>query len=509
MGVSVVSLTMLELVLLLFCVSTISPCSTEEPLLYDHFPQDFLWGTATAAFQIEGAWDEGGKSPSVWDTFSADPSNIADGSNAKVSCDSYHKYQEDIDIMKTLGLNSYRFSISWLRILPGGVGEVNNEGVEYYHHLIDSLLAADIQPVVTLYHWDLPQVLQDHGGWLNTSSADWFTEYARICFQEFGGDVKLWITFNEPYMVARDGYGTGYHAPGLQGLGTLTYLAAHNMILAHARVYRLYQQLFSEGQGGQVGITLNFHWAEPQDPDDPGCLEAAETYKQFYIGWFGHPILKDGSYPPVMREKIDAKSKAQGFEESRLPTFTPEEVEMVAGSSDFIGLNFYTCELVYPEEGDINIVSYDEDDDLVNYQDPAWYGSGSVWLKVTPWALRSTLSWLSREYPGVDLYISENGVSDNLGNLDDLHRIYYYKHYLNQLLKSAVLDKTPVRGYFAWSILDNYEWSSGYTEKFGLVSVNMTDPARGRTIKQSGYYYSKMVRENGFVESESPCSNGF
>ena len=500
---------MLGLFLLSFCLSTISPYSTEEPLLYDHFPDGFLWGTATAAFQIEGAWDQDGKSPSVWDTFSSDPDNIADGSNGKVACDSYHKYPEDIEIMKTLGLNSYRFSISWPRILPSGVGEVNQAGVLYYHNLIDTLLSAEIQPVVTLYHWDLPQVLQDQGGWLNASSADWFNEYAKICFQEFGGDVKLWITFNEPYMVARDGYGTGYHAPGLEGLGTLTYIAAHNMIRAHARAYRLYQQLFAAGQGGQVGITLNFHWAEPQDPEDPGCVEAAETYKQFYIGWFGHPILKDGKYPSVMREKVDAKSAAQGFQTSRLPTFTQEEEEMIAGSADFIGLNFYTCELVYPEEADIDIVSYDADDDLVNYQDPDWYGSGSAWLKVTPWALRSTLAWLMNEYPGEDLYVSENGVSDNLGNLDDLPRVYYFKHYLNQMLKSVVLDKSPVKGYFAWSIMDNYEWSAGYTEKFGLAAVNMTDPDRKRTIKQSGYFYGQVARENGFVESGSPCSNGY
>ena len=222
---------MLVIAILSVSLSTTSAYSTEEPLLYDHFPDGFLWGTATAAFQIEGAWDEDGKSASVWDTFSADPSNIADGSNGKVACDSYHKYPEDVEIMKTLGLNSYRFSISWPRILPAGVGEVNQAGVQYYHNLIDALLAAEIQPVVTLYHWDLPQVLQDQGGWLNASSADWFNDYAKICFQEFGGDVRLWITFNEPYMVARDGYGTGYHAPGLQGLVSLTYIAAHNIIM--------------------------------------------------------------------------------------------------------------------------------------------------------------------------------------------------------------------------------------------------------------------------------------
>jgi len=505
MGTFTLEVMKILLTLFTFFLVTCKSYSPEEPLLYDRFPDDFLWGTATAAFQIEGAWDEGGKSPSVWDTFSENPNNIADGSNAKVACDSYHKYPEDIEIMKSLGLNSYRFSLSWPRILPMGVGEVNSAGVLYYHNLIDSLLAAEIQPVVTLYHWDLPQVLQDQGGWLNESSSDWFQEFARVCFQEFGGDVKLWITLNEPYMVARDGYGTGYHAPGVQGLGTNTYIAAHNLILAHSKAYRLYQELFAAGQGGKVGITLNFHWAEPEDPSNAECREAAETYKQFYVGWFGHPILKDGKYPEVMRQKVDAKSEAQGFENSRLPTFTAEEEQIVAGSSDFIGLNFYTCEIVYPEESDINIVSYDEDDDVVNYQDPNWYGSGSVWLKVTPWALRATLSWLNAEYPGVDLYISENGVSDNLGNYDDLHRVYYYKHYLNQLLKSVVLDKTPVKGYFAWSILDNYEWSSGYTEKFGLVAVNMSDPNRERTIKQSGFYYSKIVKANGFEESEGPC----
>merc|ERR1719187_571397 len=200
-----------------------------------------------------------------------------------------------------------------------------------------------------------------------------------------------------------------------------------------------------------------------------------------------------------MRRKVDEKSQAQGFPASRLPTFTDEERAMIAGSADFLGVNFYTSKMVYHEEADIADVSYEADQDLVLYKDPAWYEGGSSWLRVTPWGLRSAIAWIRDEYPPVEVYITENGFSDRLGNIDDLHRVYYYKHYINQLLKAVVLDGTPVKGYYAWSILDNFEWDRGFTEKFGLISVNFTDEGRARTVKHSGIYYSQVVKENGFV----------
>jgi len=478
----------------------------EEPLLYDHFPDDFIWGAATAAYQIEGGWDEDGKGPNIWDTFTKVDGNIVDGSSGDVACDSYHKYKEDVQLMKNLGIQSYRFSISWARILPSGTGERNQAGIDYYNSLIDELIANNITPAVTLYHWDLPQALQDIGdGWLNPDVADWFEEYARVCFEEFGDRVKFWITLNEPKETSIQGHGTGTMAPGKKGIGTLTYIAAHNQIRAHARAYRLYHKEFAAEQKGKCGITLNIDWAEPRDPEKQEDLDASETSMQFNLGWYAHAILKNGRYPDIMRTKIDEKSTQQGFEFSRLPEFTAEESEMITNSSDFLGMNFYTSNIVYPEESSLEDVSYFNDPDVASIKDPSWYGSGSSWLKVTPWGIREALKWASNEYGHPDIYITENGFSDRQGNLDDLSRVYYYKHYWNQVLKAVKVDNVSVKGYYAWSLMDNFEWAMGYTEKFGLHRVNMTDPGRARTPKESAYFYSRVIQENGFVENENIC----
>merc|ERR1712038_1362729 len=420
--------------------------SPEEPLLFDSFPDDFLWGSATAAYQIEGAWNEDGKGPSIWDVFTKVPGTIIDGSSGDVACDSYHNYKEDVRLMKEMGLTSYRFSIGWTRILPEGTGARNPDGIQYYHNLIAELLANDIVPAVTLYHRDLPQALQDQGGWLNASVADWFEEYARVCFEEFGNDVKFWITLNEPKETSLQGHGSGTMAPGLKGPGTLVYQAAHNQIRAHARAYRAYHQDFAEAQGGKIGITLNINWMEPRDPSDEADVEASNTL-----------------------------------------------------------MNFYTAQIVYPEASDPELVDFYADPDVGSYQDDTWYGSGSSWLKVCPWGIRQAINWATREYGAPDIYITENGFSDRLGNIDDLQRIYYYKHYLNQVLKAIKLDGISVKGYYAWSLLDNFEWAMGYTEKFGLHQVNMSDSARARTPKESSRFLSRLVTENGFSESDGPC----
>jgi len=480
----------------------------EEELLYDTFPDGFLWGAATAAYQIEGGWDEDGKGESIWDVFTKIEGKIKDGSSGDVACDSYHKYKEDVQLLKNMGLNSYRFSIAWSRILPNGVGETNPAGIQYYKDLISELKEAGIEPAATLYHWDLPQALQEQGGWLNASVADWFEEYARVVFTEFGDEVKMFITLNEPKETSIQGHGTGTMAPGFFGIGDLTYIAAHNQIRAHARAYRLYQSEFATAQGGRVGITLNTNWGEPLEPNNPEHLEASERFMQFQYGWYGHAIFKDGKYPAVMRTRIDGNSVIQGLPESRLPHFTPEESEMIAGSTDFIGLNFYTSNLVFPAEEDISKPSFFTDDGLQDYQDETWYGSGSVWLKITPWGIRRALNWINTEYGGkYDIYITENGLSDKMGNTDDLNRIYYYKHYINQILKAIKEDGVPVAGYYAWSLLDNFEWAMGYTEKFGLHSVDMNSPDRTRTAKESSKYYGKIAAANGFVEKDSPCDN--
>jgi len=495
----------------------------EEELLYDTFPDDFKWGGATAAYQIEGAWNEDGKGESIWDKFVHDgQGHIKNGHTGDVACDSYHKYKEDVQLLKAMGMNSYRFSIAWSRILPMGVGEVNQPGIDYYNNLIDELLANDISPAVTLYHWDIPQALEDQGGWLSPDVADWFEEYADTVFAAFGDRVKFWITLNEPKETSLQGYGNGAMAPGIVGMGTTSYQAAHNQIRAHGRAYRLYESKYKAEQGGVCGITCNVNWAEPRDDTNPDDLAASENSLQFNFGWYLHPIAIDGKYPEYMRSQIDTKSARQGFEVSRLPQFTEEESEMLAGAFDFIGMNFYTSDIVFPQECDDGDCSPDNptacsyycDQDIgstqMEYGAENWYHSGSVWLQVTPWGIRQALKWASATFLGdKKIYITENGFSDLQGNTDDLQRIYYYKHYINQILRAIKEDGVNVGGYYAWSLLDNFEWAMGYGEHFGLHHVeNLGDDStteRARTPKESSRFIAKIVKNNGFTEDMGPC----
>jgi len=475
----------------------------EEDMIQGTFPEGFLWGAATAAYQIEGGWNEDGKGESIWDVFTREDGNILDSSSGEIACDSYHKYKEDVLLLKNMNMSGYRFSIAWTRILPQGTGEVNEKGVEYYKNLISELKNAGIEPLATLYHWDLPQALQEMGGWQNKSSADWFEEYAQVVFERFGDDVKMFLTFNEPKETSIQGFETGTMAPGMKGKGDLVYIAAHNQIRAHGRAYKLYKEKFADKQKGRVGITLNTDWAEPLEPENPEHKKASDRFMRFNYGWFGNAILKNGKYPDEMRKNIDENSKKQGLKESRLPEFTPEETEMLTGSADFIGLNFYTSQMVFPAEEDISKPSYFTDDALETYQNETWYGSGSSWLQVTPWGLRSTLNWITKEYGGgYDIYITENGFSDKQGNVDDMQRIYYYKHYLNQMLRAVKEDEVNLKGYFAWSLMDNFEWAMGYTEKFGLHSVDMNSKDRTRTAKNSARFLAKIATNNGFVQQE-------
>jgi len=492
---------------LLVCLSVaLGEYTYEEDMLYDSFPDDFRWGVATAAYQIEGGWDEDGKLPSIWDTFTDGTTNIDDRSSGKVACDSYHKYEEDVQMIKNMGMDNYRFSISWTRIIPDGDGAENPAGIQYYKNLIAELIANGITPVATLYHWDLPQALQDRGGWLNEDIADWFANYASVCYREFGDDVKDWITLNEPWVTSVQGYGIGDHAPGIKNLGTDVYVAAHNQIRAHAKAYRLYHAQYAATQNGKVGVTLNVNWAEP-DSTSQADIDAADADLQFNLGWYARPIAVDGQYPDVMREKIDAKSIEQGFSPSRLPTFTVEDQLDIAGSLDFLGINHYTANMISYQESNINDVSYFADSDTAAYQPKEWYPTASSWMRVTPFGIRPLLNFIRENYGDYDILITENGYSDYQGNTDDLQRIYYYKHYINNMLKATVLDGIKLKGYFAWSLMDNFEWARGYTEKFGVHSVDMEDPNRARTQKESARYLMGLAQANAFVDGGDPCSN--
>ncbi|XP_022187263.2 myrosinase 1 isoform X2 [Nilaparvata lugens] len=456
------------------------------------FPKDFLIGAASASYQIEGAWNEDGKGENIWDYYTHKyPNVVRDRSNGDVACDSYHKYKEDVQLLKAVGFSAYRFSISWSRILPKGDDSViNEEGVKYYSNLIDELLANGIKPLVTMYHWDLPEPLDKIGGWTNPVLADFFEAYARILFIKFGKKVKLWLTLNEPFEVVH-GYGSADYAPFVNYHGVAEYLAAHTLIRAHAKAYHLYDKLFRNEQQGLIGITLNSEYFFPKttSADD---VEAAETAMQFFLGWFAHPIYsKEGDYPSVMRQRVDENSKKEGRFKSRLPSFTQEEIESIRGSSDFFGLNHYTSR--YASKGQFGKVpSVEYDSGIVKTIDPAWPGSASEWLKVVPSGFRNLVNWIKREYGDKPIIVTENGFSDK-GELIDDDRINYYSSYLKELSKSIKEDKCNVIGYFAWSIMDNFEWCKGYTERFGIYQVDFTSPDRKRTPKKSVKFFQKLV----------------
>ncbi|XP_048245897.1 lactase-phlorizin hydrolase-like [Haliotis rufescens] len=476
----------------------------EDDFYYGTFPDGFLWSTATAAYQVEGAWNEDGKGPSIWDVYVREPGKIVGGATGDVSCDSYHNYREDVQLLKTLGVSHYRFSISWPRVMPYGNGTViNQSGLDYYNRLINELLANGIQPMVTMYHWDLPEAIEEDGGWLNGDIVDLFTGYAKLCFKTFGDRVKFWITFNEPLVVAVGGYGDGGKAPGLHQPGTYPYIVAHNIIKSHASTYRLYDEEFRALQKGQVGITLSMVYNQPKDPNSAADRDAAERASQFEHGWFAHPITVNGEYPDVMRSQVDMKSKEEGLTTSRLPHFTDDEKRRINGTADFLGLNYYTSNLASPQASPFNPPSYHSDQDVLLEQDPKWPKSGSSWLRYTPKGARAVLNWLKVTYKNMPIYVTENGVSDNNGSLHDFYRVNYYRDYLDEMLKAVRLDGCNLRGYTSWSLMDNFEWARGYSEKFGLHYVNFSDPARPRIPKDSAKFIAQVIADNGFKPPNS------
>ncbi len=411
-----------------------------DTFVYGTFPKDFAWGVATAAYQIEGAWDTDGKGPSIWDTF-AHAGKSYQKQTADVACDSYNKFEEDIAMMKKLGLSHYRFSLSWPRILPKGfVTEVNQEGIAYYNRLLDALHKAGIEPMVTLYHWDLPQTLQDMGGWENEMMTNYFAAYADLCFKAFGDKVKLWITFNEPTIFSLFGYEMGQDAPSLQHAGYGAYRVGHNIIKAHAKAWHLYDQKYRKDQNGQISIVLHGNWFEPKNPDSEFDRQAAENARIIELGWFADPIFGDGDYPKLLKEIVANNSHLQQLSSSRLPEFTEHDKRMIAGTFDFFGLNHYTTNLI-SHKGTVNqhFASFFLEFNAEMTQDKDLWPkpAGSPWLFPVPWGLRKLLNQIKTTYGDIPIYITENGFSENDGplNTKDTERINYYKAYINEALK--------------------------------------------------------------------------
>mmetsp|Transcript_10273 Transcript_10273/g.13484 ORF Transcript_10273/g.13484 Transcript_10273/m.13484 type:complete len:505 (-) Transcript_10273:99-1613(-) len=488
------------------------------------FPDGFAWGSATAAYQIEGAWNEGGKGPSIWDTYSHAKGNVKKGENGDVACDHYNRVETDVQLMKELGLKSYRFSISWPRVQPAGTGETNAEGIAFYNKLIDTLLENGIEPLVTLYHWDLPQaLLDDFGGFLSEKIVGAFVQYAEICFNLFGDRVKNWITFNEPWCVCGHGYATGLHAPGdLSDPGRKPYIAAHHLLLAHAYAVEAYRKNFQQEQKGKIGITLNAEWWEPVS-DDPRDVVAANRAIEFSLGWFADPVFLSGDYPDCMKKTCG----------DRLPRFTEEESRLLKGSSDFFGLNHYSTHyagrqnpcvaiqtlphevaLLFHSSGSYRkafkslfsvIVgnNYLKDIGVLTYpNDAEWTYTDMGWA-VVPWGLRKLLLYIQNRYaPEGGIIITENGCAMKEKNREEaldpnsspaLAKLKFFHGYISEV-HQAISEGANVKGYYAWSFMDNFEWSLGYHPRFGLVHVDYK--SQERTVRPVGKWYSKLSKEN-------------
>ncbi|XP_058073488.1 beta-glucosidase 12-like isoform X2 [Magnolia sinica] len=478
------------------------------PLNRSSFPPGFIFGTASASYQYEGAVKEGGRGPSIWDTYThKHPERIRDRSNGDVAVDSYHRYKEDVKIMKDMGMDAYRFSISWTRILPHGNlgGGVNEEGIRYYNNLINELLSNGLQPFVTLFHWDSPQSLEDeYGGFLSPKIVADFRDYVNICFREFGDRVKHWITLNEPWSFSVGGYAVGNLAPGrcssgdagncsTGNSGSDPYIVGHHLLLAHAAVVKLYKDKYQVSQRGKIGITLISHWMVPFSASKVND-DAAKRAIDFMLGWFLHPLTY-GEYPNSMRSNVG----------NRLPKFTKKQSKMVKASFDFIGMNYYTANYAHHNPQSNNVpASYNTDAhcNLTTERNgiPIGPKAASAWLCVYPRGIRRLLVYVKQKYNNPIIYITENGV-DEFNNetltlqeaLEDKMRIDYYNKHLSFLERAIRMDGVDVRGYFAWSLLDNFEWADGYTVRFGLNFVDYKDGLK-RYAKKSAIWFQNFLK---------------
>ncbi|CAH2070760.1 unnamed protein product, partial [Iphiclides podalirius] len=457
----------------LVLLSVLFAVTTEgKPKQYlSRFPEDFEFGSATAAYQAEGAWNVDGKGLSIWDHLvRTKPEQIFDNTTGDVAANSYFLHKRDTEMLKELGVKNYRMSISWPRILPNGdASQVNPLGIAHYNAVIDELLANGITPFVTIYHWDLPQHLSEKGGWLNDDIVEWFSDYARILYENFGDRVKNWLTVNEPWVHCYLGYGSALHAPQVKSPGVGYYECGRNMLLAHAKAYRIYDEEFRPSQGGEVGIVLSLDWpiAETDSEDDQN---AVKDYIAFGLGHFMDPIFtKTGNYPQRVIERVEKASIQQGFNASRLRPLTEWEIDYIKGTADFLGLNHYSSKIVYRNE---SVVGQNEE------YAPGFY---------------SLIKYVQETYNNPKVYITENGCSVTENGLVDPIKVQYYRNYLSALLQ-AIEEGANVKGYFAWSLMDSFEWNFGYTIKFGLYETDMNDPDRKRTARKSALVYKEIVR---------------
>ncbi|XP_073829952.1 myrosinase 1-like [Musca autumnalis] len=466
-------------------------CELEHKPGSKYFPESFKFGVSTAAYQIEGGWNSDGRGPSIWDTYTHEhPEMIADHSTADVGPDSYHLFDKDLEALKELKVHFYRFSISWSRILPDGlITSKNQKGIDYYNMVIDKLLANGIEPMVTMFHYDLPESLNLYGGFTNQLLIKYFLDYAQLLFDSFGDRVKVWITFNEPFDYCMPGYGEGNYPPMGKDSGIADYLCMDTTLKAHAETYRLYKGHYFEKQKGKIGITISsrFYYSKTNN------TTLIDRAMQYSLGWLAYPIFGEtGNYPQMIIDDIAENSRKEGRTWSRLPIISESERNLIKHSADFLGLNYYTSryvEIADPPRG--KQPSWDYDSRLKYALDPKWKRAKSSWLYCVPHGLESLLNWIRLSFNNIEVMVTENGWSDD-GQLDDTERIDYLKAHLQAVL-NAVNNGCNVTHYTHWSLIDNFEWQKGYTEKFGLYYVNSGSVTKERIAKYSARYYKGVI----------------
>ncbi|KAK2447796.1 beta-glucosidase [Trifolium repens] len=438
--------------------------SMEDNLSSSSFPPNFLFGTASSSYQFEGAFLSDGKGLNNWDVFTHKPGTIMDGTNGDVAVDHYHRYQEDVDLMEYIGVNSYRFSLSWARILPKGrFGKINRAGIDYYNRLIDALVNKGIEPFVTLIHYDIPQELEErYKSWLSPEIQEDFKYYADLCFKYFGDRVKYWVTFNEPNVAIICGYRTGVYPPSRcsGAFGNCSYgdserepfIAASNMILSHTAVVDLYRTKYQKNQGGKIGIAMNAIWYEPFGNSSEDKL-AAERAQSFYMNWFLDPIIL-GKYPQEMHDILGPD----------LLGFSKYNSEELKNGLDFIGINHYTS-----------------------------YYTALAWLYIHPQGMENIVTYIKERYNNIPMYITENGFGMSENSSTDVKRVEYLSGYLDSLA-TAIRKGADVRGYFVWSLLDNFEWNHGYSIRFGLHHVDFA--TLNRTPRGSAFWYTNFIAQH-------------
>ncbi len=445
------------------------------------FPRGFLWGSATSAYQIEGSPLADGAGPSIWHRFVRTPGMVQNGDTGDIACDHYRRYREDVQLMRSLGLKAYRFSIAWARVLPEGKGRVNPNGLAFYERLVDTLLEHGIEPLATLYHWDLPAALDDRGGWLNPDIADWFAEYASVVFRKLDGRVKKWTTLNEPWVVTDGGYLHGVLAPGHRNRFEAP-IASHHLLRAHGAAVKAYRALGRH----EIGIVVN---VEPKYPASDSAEDRAATARAdaYMNRQYLDPLFR-GEYPAELREIFG----------EAWPEWPAEDLALIRQPIDFLGINYYTRNVTRhdPAAWLLRASSVRQD---ATYTETGW--------EVYAQGLADTLAWVRDRYGNPPVYITENGAAFydppklNGDTLEDPLRVDYLRQHL-RAVRSAIRSGSDVRGYMTWSLLDNLEWSLGFSKRFGIVHVDFT--TQKRTPKASARFYSEVIASRGRVLGGTP-----